>query len=693
MTTRNLPTPPTPEKPGPTRPFRLTRFFSLTSLAGILLVTAGLIGTYRELTLQHLIDHESRATADLTRAFANTVWHQYRDFVLAADGRSREELLANPAQAQLRADVLGKMAGLQVAKVKIYSRDGLTVFSTDAAQIGEDKSGNPGFLEARAGRVSAQITHRDRFDAFEGVINDRALIASYVPVRHGTAIDTEPEGVFEVYSDVTEMLKQQQQAQWQVAGVVLAMLGSLYMFLFFVVRRADRIIARQERERATREQQVHHQAYHDALTGLPNRTYFSERLAETTALSRRHQRACTLMFIDLDRFKFVNDSLGHDAGDQLLKTVSQRIAGCLRGGELLFRIGGDEFTVILPQTFVPEEVSSVARRVLEAVAAPVSIHEHELVVGATIGIAVFPDDGDNAETLLKNADAAMYSAKKSGRNTHAFYRAEMNERALQRLQLEAELAKGFRNGEFALYYQPRLDAGTRRVVAFEALLRWISPTRGVVPPADFVGVLEDTGMMTMVGEWVLRSACTQMVRWRQQGREVLRVSVNVSAMQFQGGGFVPMVERVLADSGVAAGLIELELTESLLIDKPEQARSKIASLKALGVRISIDDFGTGYSSLNYLRHLAVDCLKIDRSFIADVADDARDRAVATAITEMAKALDITVVAEGVETEAQAAFFSGIDCGELQGYLFCRPQPPDQVWGCLEAAALPSLQHS
>jgi diguanylate cyclase (GGDEF)-like protein len=666
------------------RQFKLTRFFSLTSLVGIVLVTACLIGTYRELTLRHLIEHESRANADLTRAFANTVWLEYRDFVVDSGGRSRAELLADPALARLRADVLSKMAGLQIAKVKIYSLDGLTVFSTEERQIGEDKRANPGFLDARAGRIVGQITHREKFDAFEGVISNRDLISTYIPVR--SAADAAPEGVFEVYSDVTELLREQGRAQWQVAGIVLTLLGLLYLFLFFVVRKADRVIARQEQERAAKEEEVRHQAYHDALTGLPNRAYFSERLAETIALAARHGHACALMFIDLDRFKFVNDSLGHDAGDKLLKLVSQRIGACLRASDLLFRMGGDEFTIILPQTAEPEDAAFVARRVLEAVAAPVSIHEHELIVGATIGIAVFPGDGDSAEALLKNADAAMYSAKKSGRNSHAFYRAEMNRRALQRLNLESALKKGFRDGEFALYYQPRLDAATRRVVALEALLRWISPTRGVVPPAEFIGVLEDTGMMTMVGEWVLRSACTQIVHWQQEGWVPLRVSVNISALQFQGAGFVSMVERVLGASGVAPALIELELTESLLIGNPEQARATIAALKALGVRISIDDFGTGYSSLNYLRHFAVDYLKIDRSFITHIATDARDRAVATAITEMAKALGITVVAEGVETEAQAAFFSAIHCGELQGYLFCRPQPVEQLWRCLGDAA-------
>ncbi|HZF80218.1 MAG TPA: EAL domain-containing protein [Rubrivivax sp.] len=657
-------------------PFKLLRFFSLTSLVGIAVVTACLIATYRELTVRHLIDHESRANAALTQAFANTVWDRYRLFVLGSPGRTREALLADPSLAPLRADVLSKMRGLQVAKIKVYNLAGVTVFSTDQRQIGEDKSSNAGFLSARRGEVVSNITYREKFDAFEGVISKRDLIASYVPVR-STA--TGPvEGVFEVYSDVTELLQQQSRAQWQVAGIVFALLALLYLFLHFVVRRADRTITRQEQERAAAEEKVRHQAYHDALTGLPNRAYFAERLAESILLAARHGHNCALMFIDLDRFKIVNDSLGHDAGDELLRTVAGRLQGSLRDSDLLFRMGGDEFTVILPHIAGPEDAASVARRLHEVLIRPIAVHEHQLSVGATIGIAVYPEDGDRADVLLKNADAAMYSAKERGRGGHAFYRGEMNQRSMQRLDLEAALRKGFRDGEFTLHYQPRLAAATRRVVAVEALLRWNSPSRGLVPPGDFIDVLEDTGMMIMVGEWVLRSACSQARRWQQADKEPLRVSVNVSSLQFQSASFVATVERVLADTGVLPALVELELTESMLIGNSEHARASIARLRALGLRIAIDDFGTGYSSLNYLRHFAVDFLKIDRSFVTDIASNPRDRAVAIAITELAHALGITVVAEGVETAHQAAFFSSIHCGELQGFLFSKALPVDRL---------------
>jgi diguanylate cyclase (GGDEF)-like protein len=551
------------------------------------------------------------------------------------------------------------------------------VFSTDEKQIGENKGNNAGFVSARNGKAVSSITFRERFDAFEGVLNNRNLIASYIPVR--ASPETPVEGVFEVYSDVTELLHKQTQAQWRVAALVLGLLALLYLFLYLVVRKADGIISRQEQDRAAKEELVRHQAYHDALTGLPNRAYFGERLHETLSHAARHGHAFALMFVDLDRFKIVNDSLGHQAGDALLRVVSERIHCSLRASDLLFRMGGDEFTIILAELAAPEDADGVARRILEAVTAPVTIHEHELRTSATIGIAVYPGDGDSPDELLRNADAAMYSAKATGRGTHAFYRSQMNQRALQRLNLEVALRKGFRDGEFTLHYQPRFDAGSRRVVAVEALLRWASPQRGLVLPADFLGVLEDTGMMAIVGEWVLRSACAQAARWHAAGLP-LRVSVNISPLQFRGVGFAAMMQRVLVDTGAPPSQLELELTETMLLGAhAEAARATVSALKALGLRLSIDHFGTGFSSLQHLRRLAFDFVKVDpASFAGAMSDLERDHAVAAAIVQLAHALDIAVVAKNVETDAQANFFRTVDCAELQGHLLCTPLALDQL---------------
>lgn len=665
-----------PPPPARKHAFRLMRFFSLSSLVGLAVVTACLIWTYRELTVRHLIDHESRANVALTRAFSNTVWARYRSFVLGSAGKTRAALLADATLVRLRADVFETMSGLQIVKIKIYNLDGLTVFSTDEAQIGEDKSANPGFRAARAGIVASQITYRESVDTFEGVLNKRNLIASYIPIRSRS--DGPPEGVFEVYSDVTALLHEQEVQQRQSTWIVLAALAMLYVFLFLMMRKADRIIARQEQERAAKEADVRHQAYHDALTGLPNRTSFSEQLNAAVSLATRNGHSGALMFIDLDRFKNVNDSLGHDAGDTLLKVVSARIVSCLRRSDLLFRLGGDEFTIVLPRIAAPDEAAVLARRILDAVAVPLTIHGRALHTSASIGIAIYPGEGENMEALLKNADAAMYRAKESGRGTFAFYHTELTARALQRFGLADALKQGFSEGEFCIYYQPRLDAATRRIVALEALLRWNSPSRGLVLPDEFVGVLEDTGMMIAVGEWVLRSACDQICRWQREDLPPLRVSVNISAGQFDSATFLEMVEQVLGETGIQPELVELELTESLLIGNPGSAGATISALKAMGVCIAIDGFGTGYSSLNHLRSFTVDYLKIDRSFVTGIAASAGDQAVAMAIIKLANSLGITAVAEGVENEAQATFFSEMHCGELQGFLFCRPLPADQL---------------
>lgn len=400
--------------------FRLLRYFSIASLVGIVAVTVCLIATYRELTLRHLIEHEGRANAALTRSFANTTWARYRTLVAGAAGKSREALLADPLVSKLRAEVQAQMHGLPVVKLKVYHPEGLTVFSTDERQIGRDERGAPGILAAQQGRVISHISYREKFNAFEGEIAQRNLIASYVPV--GGLPGGPPEAVFEVYSDVTDLLAQQNQAQWQVAGLVLALLMTLYAFLFVVVRKADRVIQRQRRERAVQEAAMRHQAFHDALTGLPNRTSFRRRLDKALAQASRTGRTAALLFLDLDRFKQVNDSLGHPAGDQLLKTVAQRLSACLREGDLLFRMGGDEFTVILPTVRHREEVALVAQRLRDAASQPVSIDGQEVRVGASVGVALVPSDTPHsADVLLRQADTAMYTAKANGRGTHAFY--------------------------------------------------------------------------------------------------------------------------------------------------------------------------------------------------------------------------------------------------------------------------------
>lgn len=444
--------------------------------------------------------------------------------------------------------------------------------------------------------------------------------------------------------------------------------------------------------RLAHQEEIRFLAYHDSLTGLPNRSNFTDRIEELVKFARRSERPLGLLFIDLDRFKVVNDSLGHQEGDALLKAVAQRLRSCMRESDLVFRMGGDEFTVIVQNLEHPEDAAVVARRILAAFQESVHLPGHDLAVGASVGIAIFPADGASAEQLVKNADAAMYAAKEGGRGRYEFYAERMNVRVMERLMLENALQKALRDGEFVLYYQPRVSATDGRIVGVEALLRWNYPPRGIVPPGEFIPVLEDTGLIVPVGEWVLRTACRQAKVWADAGR-ALRVSVNVSSRQFESEAFERLVAAVLQDSGLPPRLLELELTESLIVRDVDRALDLMSQLKKIGVLISIDDFGSGYSSLNYLRQFPLDFLKIDRSFVSNVVTDRKDAAIVEAITVLARNLEIAVVAEGVELAEQAKFLREAGTDELQGYLFAKPAPAEVLESLLGATPAKAVEEA
>jgi diguanylate cyclase (GGDEF)-like protein len=440
----------------------------------------------------------------------------------------------------------------------------------------------------------------------------------------------------------------------------------------------QRRLSEEERQRKAQEESMRHQAFHDPLTELPNRMSFTTHLGEAMRRAKRADWPLAILFLDLDLFKRVNDSLGHDAGDRLLRLVSERIRRAVREADLLFRMGGDEFTVLLEDVRGPEEAGAVAQRMLDAIAEPLQLGHHEISVTASIGIALYPRDDVVAERLLKSADTAMYRAKELGRNRYAFFSPEMNERVEQQMQMEAALRRAVKNREFVLHFQPRISVVSGRATGVEALLRWRHPEMGLVEPARFVPILEETGLIVPVGAWVLAEACYHAKTWQVQGRPPVRISVNLSSRQFRSEGLIKSVGGALRASGLAPGLLELELTESLLVENVDYAMEVLHKLKALGTSISIDDFGTGYSSLGYLKRFPIDTLKIDRSFVRDIASSAKDAAIVDAICALARSLDIGLVAEGVEHLWQAEYVAARHCSELQGYLFSRPLPPEQV---------------
>jgi diguanylate cyclase (GGDEF)-like protein/PAS domain S-box-containing protein len=429
-------------------------------------------------------------------------------------------------------------------------------------------------------------------------------------------------------------------------------------------------------ERKTAEQQIEYQAYHDALTGLANRRLFQEHLTLALALAGRRRRLVAVLFLDLDHFKLVNDTLGHTLGDALLREVGVRLKRAVREGDTVARVGGDEFTIVLQDLEKKEDAASVAQKVIRAVSEPVIIDGHRLYVTTSVGVTVFPDDGEDAETLLKNADNAVYRAKAQGRNTYQMSTAELNQAMHDRLAIESGLHQAMERSEFEIYYQPQIDVRSMRVIGMEALLRWNHPSRGVLAPASFMTAAEERGFIVLIGDWVLRTACRQAMEFHSFGND-FRVAVNLSARQFHDDSLVESVRLALRDSGLDPHCLELEITESIAMQDLELTLSVLAALHDSGVSIAIDDFGTGHSSLSYLKRFPIDALKIDKSFVEDLPDGFEDAAIVRSVIQLAEGLNLRVVAEGVETKEQLDFLVQHNCTEVQGYYFAYPEPAER----------------
>ncbi len=435
-------------------------------------------------------------------------------------------------------------------------------------------------------------------------------------------------------------------------------------------------------ERKRTEQRLAYLAQYDPLTGMANRTLFLDRLTQALALAKRNEWLVAIMFLDLDRFKIINDTLGHAIGDLLLKGVAERLRQCLRESDTVARMGGDEFTFILEGITVMRDVETVAKKVLNAMAAPFTFDGQEVFVTTSIGISTYPGCGDDAGVLTKHADAAMYRAKDHGRNTYQFYTPEMNVYTTIRLSLENNLRHALERREFFLHYQPQIDISTGRVMGMEALIRWKRPTMEIIPPNQFIPLMEETGLIIPVGKWVLKTACAQIRAWLNVGLPPIPVAVNISPRQLWHGDLPSTIFNILQDSGLPPSLLELEITEGILMEHTQVNSSTINDLKAMGIRIAIDDFGTGYSSLSYLTRFPIDTLKIDQSFVREITTNHDDAAIATAIIDLAHRLRRTVIAEGVETLEQLDFLREHRCDQVQGYLVSRPLSTEGIEGWL-----------
>jgi diguanylate cyclase (GGDEF)-like protein len=447
-------------------------------------------------------------------------------------------------------------------------------------------------------------------------------------------------------------------------------------------------------EKTKADERIEYLASRDSLTKLPNRDTFNELLHNAIERAHRHQRQFALLFIDLDRFKVINDSLGHDAGDILLLETADRLRDALRGSDVVARLGGDEFVVILEQTAEREDVENIARHLLSVLSQPLQLSGHECHTTASIGIAMYPSNGADAQTLTKNADMAMYLAKEDGKNGFRFFTKEIKTQSIERLMLESALRRALERDQFALHYQPKVDMATGQITGVEALLRWTHPELGVLPPMQFIPLAEETGLIVPIGRWVLKEACAQNMAWQRRGLRPVSMAVNLSPRQFADERLLQDIDEALAASGMSPVLLQLEVTESMVMRNVSRAIKVLDAIQSRGIRLAIDDFGTGYSSMSLMKQFPIDTIKIDRSFVRDLPQDTEDRAIAQAIISMGKALGMTVVAEGVETAAQEAFLRDHACDEMQGYLYSKPVTPQQMADLLRLAPVlvsPPLQ--
>jgi diguanylate cyclase (GGDEF)-like protein len=569
-------------------------------------------------------------------------------------------------QLELPADVnkllLPLITRSRIKKLKIFDLDGMTLYSTRVEEVGESHSWSQGFRQAAAGLpYSVLVTEKEMHEALPG---GTEYVETYYPVF--AFPDNEVIGAVELYTDVGAELATIRSREKKEAGA----LALIFTFIFGLFAYADRSIHRQDLQRA---QQLIHLATHDSLTNLPNGSLLRERLAEALEHAKPRGGSVAVLFIDLDRLQLINDNLGHDIGDYLIKVIAERLSALAHPGDTVGRFG-NEFVMVIPELETADFAIAVIKRIMHQVKRPVSVADQQLIVSCTIGASLYPRDASDVGSLLKCADIAMHQAKKLGGNNYRFFNREMDTGLSKKMHMSSALQGAVERGELVLHYQPQFDLRTGRLVAAEALVRWQRPNQRLIPPSEFIGLAEDIGLIESIGEWVLTTACEQTNAWHMEGFPLIRVAVNLSVRQLDGRKLLGTIETALADSGLEPHCLDLELTESLIMREPAQSITTCDRIKDLGVCLSIDDFGTGYSSLNWLKRFPLDQVKIDKSFVRDLITNPDDNVIALTIISMAHGLKLKVVAEGVETIEQLHFLRANECDMAQGFYLGAPIP-------------------
>ncbi len=656
--------------------FRLLRYFSIASLVSIVLA-AVVLGILHQLLEQgHLLKYGESRNVALARSFANNTWPKFQGFLNTAKGLDADTLRRQPVIARLGRSVRNAARNTATLRVQIYQLDGRMLFSTDAAQIGTSNGSDPGFLSATQGVPQSSITHYDNYDSLNGKLADREVLSSFIPLRSDA--DKPVQAVIEIDSDLTDLVASDTREGTRVALSVIAVLTALYGILFFIVRYADNIIRNQYEKQRRIEQNLRHVTTHDALTNLPNRLLLLDRIKQSLSSAERNNNLLAVAFVDLDFFQNINNSLGHEIGNQVLQTVAHRLEGCVRESDTIACLGGDEFVVSVPDIKSGADMLQIATKMLNAVAMPIEIGGRELHLTASIGIALYPEHGKDAETLIGKADMAMHNAKRLGRNRHQMFFEHMSEEIRQQVRLEDEMWRALENNEFVLHYQPVIDLKSGAIIGAEALVRWPNAHGTWLSPAEFIPKSEKCGLIAPLSEWVLSEACAQLQAWRESGNglDQLSMSVNLSSSHFSTPGLETMIAGVIEQAEIDPKLLHLEINDGFLKNPDDSVLANFEGLKRVGIKFTLDDFGTGYSSLGYLRSFPIDLLKIDRTFIRGLPDNADNAAIVTTIISLANSLDLTVVAKGVETAGQLSFLQQHGCQLAQGFLFSRPLPAD-----------------
>lgn len=660
--------------------FHLVRYFSIASLVSMVVAALILGLMYRYIAQNNLMVLGENQNAALAKVFSNTLWPYYADFISELENLDAEQIRQHSITDQLMYDIVNDAVGVSVVKVKIYTKRGLTVFSTSASQIGEDKSKHLEFLMALRGERATELEFREAMPGLDGTIKNRDIIASYIPIINSEtgAVD----GVFELYSDVTSLFSYIKRTEYTVYGGVSLMFVLLYLILFTIIKRADVIIKEHQLDLKNSQKKATHQAMHDALTGLPNRFLLKNRLDQAMRAAQCNETLMAVLFIDLDRFKPINDSLGHAVGDALLKQVAKRLLASVRECDTVARIGGDEFVIGLEKIIQVDEANEIAKRILDSLAKPIVVKGHSLYITSSIGITFYPFEEDqiSVDELIKNADAAMYAVKKSGRNTYQIFSHDMRFDMDNGVLIEQRLHPALKNNEFELYFQPIVDLKSAQVMSLEGLIRWNSPEQGVIPPEDFMPALEDSGLIVDVGQWVIEEVCRALNVLARQGCGSLRININISPKQFFHVAFIASVERTLRQFHIDRDQLGFEITESVLLDNSEHVTETMEQIRNMGISVCIDDFGVGYSSLSCLKRMPVQTIKINRGFVREMTTNADDVAIFKAIVALSKSLGLTTVADGIETEEQYRVILREKVDFMQGSHLCK------------SMSLPDLMH-